>query len=205
MLLKKNKMIGTVCAAIPVVLLLACGTVRETSGIVTLLEEQEPASESVTVKEEACMKQAEEEQTVFVHICGEVVFPGVYEVPAGSRLCDVLLSAGGFTEEAAPDSVNMAEQAVDGMQVVIPSRIAAEKAAEEKAQERRGLVNINTASEAELCTLAGIGPSRAAAIIAYRDAHGGFSSIEEIMQVDGIKSATYEKLKNKIYVESLWE
>lgn len=200
MLLKKNKIIGTVCAALPVVLLLACGTVRETSGIVTLLGEQESASASVSPVAGSYAGWEEEEQTVFVHICGEVVYPGVYEVPAGSRLFDVLALAGGFTEEAAVDSVNMAGQAVDGMQVVVPSLIAAEKAAE-KAQEKSGLVNINTASEAELCTLAGIGPSRAAAIIAYREAHGGFSSIEEIMQVDGIKSATYEKLKNKIYVE----
>ncbi len=199
--IKEKKIIGTVCAAIPVVLLLACGTVRETSGIVTLLEEQESATTSVSPVAGSSEGWAEEEQTVFVHICGEVVFPGVYEVPAGSRLCDVLLLAGGFTEEAAADSVNMAGPAVDGMQVVVPSLIVAEKAAEEKEKERSGLVNINTASEAELCTLAGIGPSRAAAIIAYRDAHGGFSHIEEIMQVDGIKSATYEKLKNMIYVE----
>ena len=183
MLLKKNKIIGTVCAALPVVLLLACGTVRETSGIVTLLGEQESVSASA-LPVMGNYAEPEEEQTVFVHICGEVVYPGVYEVPAGSRLFDVLALAGGFTEEAAVDSVNMAGQAVDGMQVVVPSLIAVEKAAEEKAQEKSGLVNINTATEAELCTLAGIGPS-----------------IEEIMQVDGIKSATYEKLKNKIYVE----
>lgn len=201
MLLKKNKIIGTVCAAIPVVLLLACGTVKETSGIVTLLEEQEAASTDTSPMVEFPVPPTEEEQTVFVHICGEVVYPGVYEVPAGSRLFDVLLLAGGFTEEAAQDSVNMAKQAVDGMQVVVPSLTAEDAVLEEKTRERSGLVNINTASEAELCTLSGIGPSRAAAIIAYRDAHGGFSAIEEIMQVDGIKSATYEKLRNKIYVE----
>lgn len=201
MLSKKNKIVGTVCAILPVALLLACGTVKETSGIVTFLEEQENIPKSAPASEESRADTEREEQTVFVHICGEVVFPGVYEVPLGSRLCDVLLLAGGFTKEAAADSVNMAEQATDGMQVVIPSLEAAQKAAEAKAQERDGLVNINTASEAELCTLSGIGPSRAAAIIAYRDTHGGFTSIEEIMQVDGIKSGTYEKLKSRIYVE----
>lgn len=201
MLLKKNKIIWALCAALPVVLLLACGAVEENTGIMTLLEEQEKTSESAALAEESRAWKAETEQTVFVHICGEVVYPGVYEVPAESRLCDVLLLAGGFTKEAAEDSVNMAGQVADGQQIVIPSLAAAEKAAEEKEQERSGLVNINTASEAQLCTLSGIGPSRAAAIIAYRDAHGGFSTIEEIMQVDGIKSATYEKLKNWIYVE----
>ena len=148
MLLKKNKIIGMVCAVLPVVLLLACGTVRETSGIVTLLGEQESASASALPVAGSYAGWEEEEQTVFVHICGEVAYPGVYEVPAGSRLFAVLALAGGFTEEAAVDSVNMAGQALDGMQVVVPSLTAAEKAAEEKAQERSGLVNINTATEA---------------------------------------------------------
>ncbi len=99
------------------------------------------------------------------------------------------------------DSVNLAGQVSDGMQVVIPSIQEVRQAAAEKARERDGLLNLNTATKTELCTLSGIGESRAAAIIAYREAHGGFSAVEEIMQVEGIKSGTYEKLKDRIYVE----
>lgn len=199
--IEKNKIIGTVCAALPVALLLACGAVRENSDKVMLLEKQETAVESAFLTVESRTGEEEEAQAVFVHICGEVAYPGVYEVPAESRICDVLLLAGGFTEEAATDSVNLAGQVTDSMQVVIPSIRETEQAAAEKAQEREGLVNLNTAAKAELCTLSGIGESRAAAIIAYREAHGGFSTVEEIMQVEGIKSGTYEKLKDRIYVE----
>ena len=198
---RKNKIIGTVCAALPVVLLLACGTVRESSEMVMLLEEQEAARKSAPLADESRAGEKDGAQAVFVHICGEVAYPGVYEVPAESRICDVLLLAGGCTKDAATDSVNLAGQVADGMQVVIPSLQEARQTAAEKLQEREGLLNLNTATKAELCTLSGIGESRAAAIIAYREAHGGFSSVEEIMQVDGIKSGTYEKLKDRIYVE----
>lgn len=200
MLCRKRKLLRTVCAALPAALLLACGTVQEDTGIVTLLEEQEKVFAGAADGESPGFL-AESGRTVFVHICGEVAYPGVYEVPAESRLCDVLLLAGGFTDEAATDSVNLAKQAADGMQIVIPSVRKEEQAAARREQERSGLVNLNTATKEELCALSGIGAGRAAAIIAYRDAHGGFSAVEEIMQVDGIKSGIYEKLKDKIYVE----
>ena len=199
--IEKNKIIGTVCAALPVALLLACGAVRENSDKVMLLEKQEASDESAFLTVESRTGEEDEAQAVFVHICGEVAYPGVYEVPKERRLCDVLLLAGGFTEAAAMDSVNLAGQVSDGMQVVIPSIQEVRQAAAEKARERDGLLNLNTATKTELCTLSGIGESRAAAIIAYREAHGGFSAVEEIMQVEGIKSGTYEKLKDRIYVE----
>lgn len=199
--IEKNKIIGTVCAVLPVALLLACGAVRENSDKVMLLEKQEVSDESAFLTVESRTGEEDEAQAVFVHICGEVAYPGVYEVPKESRLCDVLLLAGGFTEAAAMDSVNLAGQVSDGMQVVIPSIQEVRQAAAEKARERDGLLNLNTATKTELCTLSGIGESRAAAIIAYREAHGGFSAVEEIMQVEGIKSGTYEKLKDRIYVE----
>ena len=199
--IEKNKIIGTVCAALPVALLLACGAVRENSDKVMLLEKQEASDESAFLTVESRTGEEDEAQAVFVHICGEVAYPGVYEVPKESRLCDVLLLAGGFTEAAAMDSVNLAGQVSDGMQVVIPSIQEVRQAAAEKARERDGLLNLNTATKTELCTLSGIGESRAAAIIAYREAHGGFSAVEEIMQVEGIKSGTYEKLKDRIYVD----
>ncbi len=186
--IEKNKIIGTVCAALPVALLLACGAVRENSDKVMLLEKQEASDESAFLTVESRTGEEDEAQAVFVHICGEVAYPGVYEVPKESRLCDVLLLAGGFTEAAAMDSVNLAGQVSDGMQVVIPSIQEVRQAAAEKARERDGLLNLNTATKTELCTLSGIGESRAAAIIAYREAHGGFSAVEEIMQVEGMKS-----------------
>ena len=130
--IEKNKIIGTVCAALPVALLLACGAVRENSDKVMLLEKQEASDESAFLTVESRTGEEDEAQAVFVHICGEVAYPGVYEVPKESRLCDVLLLAGGFTEAAAMDSVNLAGQVSDGMQVVIPSIQEVRQAAAEK-------------------------------------------------------------------------
>lgn len=139
--------------------------------------------------------------TAFVHICGEVVCPGVYEVPSDSRIYDVLMLAGGFTEEASEDYLNLAAPVSDGMQIRILSQEEAEAERKRQANEALGLININTASVAELCTLPGIGESRAEDIITYRTDNGAFGSPEEIMQVSGIKDSMYEKIKDKICVE----
>lgn len=146
-------------------------------------------------------RETKQPDTVFVHICGEVVFPGVYEVAAGSRIYDVLQLAGGFTDEAAEEYLNLAAPVTDGMQIVILSEEEAEAEKEKKQQEAKGLVNINTASVEELCTLPGIGESRAKDIVAYRTANGDFEEPQDIMRVSGIKSALYERLKDKICVE----
>ncbi len=140
-------------------------------------------------------------ETVYVHICGEVISPGVYQVESDSRIYDVLLLAGGFTEGAAQEAVNLAGPVVDGMQVIIPSEEELLQEKEVLAKQRAGMVNINTATAEELCTLPGVGESRAQDIIAYRTKHGLFDTVEEIMQVPGIKEGLYEKIQNKIYIE----
>ena len=140
-------------------------------------------------------------RTAYVHICGEVESPGVYEVAEDARICDVLLLAGGFTKNAATDAVNMAQKVTDGMQVVVPS---VEEAAERQAlaeAEADGRVELNTATLEQLCTLPGIGESRARAILAYREEHGGFSVTEELMQVSGIKEGTFNRLRELIYIK----
>ncbi len=162
-------------------------------------DEEDFLSESRVQKETGSSR--EETDTVYVHICGEVVFPGVYEVAAESRIVDVLRLAGGFTDEAAEEYLNLAAPVTDGMQIIILSEEEAEEEKERQLKEAKGLVNINTASVEELCTLPGIGESRAEDIVAYRTANGNFEEPQDIMQVSGIKSALYEKLKDKICVE----
>lgn len=152
-------------------------------------------------EQRAAESTAGQTDTFFVHICGEVVVPGVYEVAAGSRIYDVLQLAGGFTDKAAEEYLNLAAPVTDGMQIVILSEEEAEAEKERQLKEVKGLVNINTASVEELCTLPGIGESRAQDIVAYRTANGNFKEPQDIMQVSGIKSALYEKLKDKICVE----
>lgn len=137
---------------------------------------------------------------VYVHICGEVMEPGVYELPEGSRIFEAVKVAGGLTSEADDASLNMAEKVSDGMQIVILSHDEALEKSAVELEAKSGLVNINTASREQLMTLSGIGEARAEDIIRYREESGGFKSIEDIKKVPGIKDAAYLKIKDNITV-----
>lgn len=149
--------------------------------------------------------------TVLVHICGEVQTPGVYELTADSRICDVLLLAGGFTADADTEAVNMAAGIEDGMQIVIPAETDRTSETTGNSSDRTGetaagktesqLVNINKADKETLMSLPGIGAGKAEAVIAYREAGGVFKDIKDIMLVDGIKEGVYAKIKDKICVK----
>ena len=136
----------------------------------------------------------------FVHICGEVKAPGVYELAEGSRIFEAVEAAGGFTEEASEASLNLAGVISDGMQIVILSKEEVRLQLEAAGDPGAGLVNINKASKAQLMTLPGIGESRAEDIIRYREESGGFQTIEDIMKVSGIKDAAFQKIKDSITV-----
>lgn len=146
-----------------------------------------------------------EDATVFVYVCGAVETPGVYELQADARVFEAIRAAGGVTAEAAPDMVNQAEVITDGEQIYVPT------AGEMQAQglgvgetgakgTDNGKVNINTASEEELMTLTGIGEAKAAAILKYREEHGRFESIEELMEIEGIKEGVFGKIKDDITI-----
>ena len=168
---------------------------------------------------------SEETKTLVVHICGAVSAPGVYELPAGSRIIDAVEAGGGFLPEADEACCNLAEEIVDGCQIYImtKSESCADGQTEKKAGIQtspdsdmqttdrnvrsnsataleNGLVNLNTADVAALMTLPGIGESRAKAIISYREQHGAFAQIEDIMKISGIKQAAFSKIKDKITV-----
>ena len=178
-------------------------------------ETGETAENSVTgisAKEEAESSGQEKiPEKCFVHICGEVNDPGVYELTAGSRIYEAVEAAGGFTGEAAEDSLNLAQKISDGQQIIILSREEAARRSESQKKEplsgqqagtdkTPGPVNINTASRELLMTLNGIGESRADDIIRYREESGGFKRIEDIMKVPGIKDAAFQKIKDSITV-----
>lgn len=169
-------------------------------------------------------------QTVFVHVCGAVNNPGVYELAAAARIYEAVASAGGCTADASADSLNLAQAVTDGMRVYVPTVQEAKAAAaagntasaagssadgqwvsgadSSKAQDGAGTkaqdsaaetkVSINTAAKEELMTLPGIGESKAESIITYREEHGAFGSIEEIMEISGIKESVFSKIKEKI-------
>lgn len=142
-----------------------------------------------------------EEMRILVHVCGAVVNPGVVALPQGSRAEDALLAAGGFAEDASRDYVNLAGYVSDGEKLYFPTREEVSAGMQVLTEANDGLVNINTADVAALCTLPGIGESRARDIIAYRESHGAFDSCEDIMKVSGIKTSVYNKLSDKIKVK----
>ena len=147
---------------------------------------------------------------IYVHVCGAVLQPGVVEVPLGSRAEDALEAAGGFSPEADSEYVNLASPVEDGQQLYFPTMEEAERwragmtvsrSGQILTESTNGLININTADETLLCTLPGIGQTRAQAIIAYRQQKGPFERPEDIMKVDGIKQSAFDKISDKITVE----
>ncbi len=160
------------------------------------------AAESVP---EETMPQESEPPACYVYVCGEVTNPGVYILAEGQRLYEAVEMAGGFTENAAPDALNLVLLVSDGMKIDVPDKERAAAMPSGDYVSGTGIagsvkVNINTATREQLMTLNGIGAARADAIIAYRQEHGPFSAIEDIMQVSGIKDAAFSKIKNDIVV-----
>lgn len=165
----------------------------ETSENIISDKTEEAESES-TVTEEVSKASM-----ICVFICGAVESEGVYYVPDGSRVNDVLTEAGGFSPDASTSAVNLAGTVSDGDRIYIPRE--GEELPETMTQAgdiSRGLVNINTAGKEELMTLPGVGETRAEEIIRYREQHGGFTQVEDLMNVNGIKEGTFNKLKDKV-------
>jgi competence protein ComEA len=139
----------------------------------------------------------DEPEHVVVHILGAVYNPGVYTLPAGTRVTDAVEMAGGYTEDADLTRVNLAAPLRDAMQIIVPALGDPTAAIPPTGG---GLVNINTATLTELQTLPGIGPARAQSVIDFRDAAGGFTQIEDLLNVSGIGNTIFNGLKDFITV-----
>ena len=148
------------------------------------------------------------EAVICVYICGSVVNPGVYELPEGSRICDGLEAAGGFTEGADESRINLAGFLHDGDMVFFPEvgeeipgdAVTGSGAAGTVASSGNTLVNINTASADLLQSLPGIGASKANAIVRYREENGPFTDKSQIKNVSGIGENLYNNIKELICV-----
>jgi len=149
-----------------------------------------------------------------VHVDGAVAHPGLYRLPAGSRVQDAIQAAGGLSSTVASGHINLAALLKDGEQILVPDRSSTPTALPLRASNptatRRpasptptriaGKINLNTATAAELESLPGIGPSLAQGIIDYRLRHGKFKKIEDIIEVYGIGQKTFDRIKNLITV-----
>jgi len=147
-----------------------------------------------------------ENEILWIDLKGAVVRPGVYQLSANSRVIDVVQMAGGFTEAAEKRLVNLVDRLQDGQMIYIPQIGEAEELrtypTHEVGDQARGdMISINRANEEELKQLPGIGPSRAAAIKAYREEHGRFKKKEDLMEIPGIGEKIFEQLKDRIIIE----
>ncbi|MDW8104642.1 MAG: helix-hairpin-helix domain-containing protein [Armatimonadota bacterium] len=164
-----------------------------------------PAGTSPAVSEE-----------IVVHVAGAVKNPGVVRIPRGSRVDDAVRAAGGFSAQADPDSINLAQPLEDGVQVYVPrkgdtvqvegrvgsvSSVDGSGRSSSAPQElSSGKVNLNTASIEQLEALPGIGPVTARAIIEYRKQNGGFRSVDELIEVHGIGPRRLEQIRPHVVV-----
>lgn len=133
-----------------------------------------------------------------VDVTGAVQRPGVYRMPAGSRVNDAVLRAGGPEPRAELEAVNLAARLADGQQVVVPERLPGGGAAGTTTASEDGPISLGTATVGQLEEIDGIGPVTAEDIVKFRDEHGGLSSVEQLDQVPGIGPATMEALRARL-------
>ena len=179
-------------------------------GVGGLFSKKEEAVEDVTVVETTVLAEKTEVSTsqetiIFVDIKGAVKNPGIYQMKAGDRVKDALDAAGGLTDEADSQKVNLAQRVEDQMVIVVPkvgeeaTEIPAGGTSKEAAKE--GKVNINTATVEELKTLKGVGEKKAEAIIEYRKKNGSFKTKEDLMKVRGIGKKLFESFHERIVTQ----
>ncbi|MFH6624004.1 helix-hairpin-helix domain-containing protein [Streptococcus suis] len=169
----------------------------------------EQTSSSSELVEETSTKVSEEPSQLVVDVKGAVAKPGLYTLEAGARVNDAVEAAGGLTSQADPKSINLAQKLSDEAVVYVASKdenisvVASTTASSAMSQEEKNtsLVNLNTATEADLQTISGIGAKRATDIIAYREANGGFKSVDDLNNVSGIGDKTMESIRPYVTVE----
>lgn len=142
-----------------------------------------------------------------VYVTGAVLAPGVYTLPVGSRVTDALESAGGLTPSADPEALNLAQVLTDGQRINVPEVVISDLTEPGLGDTTRsmdlqtGLININTASQEELESLPEIGPHLAEEIISYREENGAFETIDELLDVPGIGTATLDAIRELVTIE----
>ncbi|NRG97894.1 ComEA family DNA-binding protein [Streptococcus suis] len=174
----------------------------------TDFSQTEQTSSSSELVEETSTEASKELSQLVVDVKGAVAKPGLYTLEEGSRVNDAVDAAGGLTSQADPKSINLAQKLSDEAVVYVASKdenvsvVSNTTASSAMSQEgNESKVNLNTATEADLQTISGIGAKRAADIIAYREANGGFMSVDDLNNVSGIGDKTMESIRPYVTVE----
>ncbi|HFU4012793.1 TPA: helix-hairpin-helix domain-containing protein [Streptococcus suis] len=203
--------------ALPTVAILLVGTflifsqpaqLADQTGLTDFPQTEQTSSSSELV-EETSTEVSEEPRQLVVDVKGAVAKPGLYTLEADARVNDAVEAAGGLTSQADPKSINLAQKLSDEAVVYVASKdenisvVASTTASSAMSQEEKNtsLVNLNTATEADLQTISGIGAKRATDIIAYREANGGFKSVDDLNNVSGIGDKTMESIRPYVTVD----
>jgi competence protein ComEA len=144
-------------------------------------------------RSEQVSRTQQEAERIVVHLAGEVIEPGVYQVEEGSRLYNLVKKAGGPTNRADLNAINLANKVRDGQKIIIPNSATTRSVANKSAK-----ININSAKQSELEEIAGVGPVTAEKIIEYRKEEGSFASVDSLTEVSGIGPKTLEKIEDEI-------
>ncbi|NQJ21696.1 ComEA family DNA-binding protein [Streptococcus suis] len=167
------------------------------------------SSSSQEQLEDVSTEESEELSQLVIDVKGAVAKPGLYTLEADARVNDAVEAAGGLTSQADPKSINLAQKLSDEAVVYVASKdenisvVASTTASSAMSPEEKNTsqVNLNTATEADLQTISGIGAKRAADIIAYREANGGFKSVDDLNNVSGIGDKTMESIRPYVTVD----
>ena len=203
---KKQKIIIGILLAIVTIILINYVYSRESNN------SQEIENLTTNENSEINKNTEEEKKEIVVHVAGAVQTEGIIFLQEGDRISEAIEKAGGTTEEADMSQINLATQLEDGMKVYIPKKgeevetqtdsqiNSTQETTKQNSQKQTSKININKATQAELETLPGIGPSTASKIVAYREENGRFESIENIKDVSGIGDAKYNSIKDLITI-----
>ncbi|WES65331.1 ComEA family DNA-binding protein [Microbacter sp. GSS18] len=137
---------------------------------------------------------------VYVHVSGAVAQPGLYVLDSGSRVVDAVAAAGGLAADADPDGVNLARSVSDGEQLRVPREGEADTGSGHAGVDPDGRVDLNTADVAALETLPRVGPALAQRIIEWREANGGFTSVDDLLAVSGFGEKMVASLRDLVTV-----
>ncbi|SFB86731.1 competence protein ComEA [Alkalibacterium subtropicum] len=180
---------------------------EDTVTLETLIDDPSQTTEDEEGGDDAKLLHQEENSqeggilTVVVDVKGAVKYPGVFSLDSDQRVIDAVEAAGGLTEDADSKGINFAQLLEDEMYIYIPE--TGEDTTQlsdiiERNLSKETVIDLNSADETELLQLDGIGPSRAADIIKYRETNGPFKSVEELKNVTGIGDKTFERIKEEI-------
>lgn len=175
-----------------------------------LLNEITEVTEEPEILVEETYGVSDSPDRTYCYVCGAVESPGVYEFAEGARVDEMIALAGGFTKDAAVTYLNLADFVSDSEKIYVPTTEEVKSIPTEGLESTltdndqnsaEDKVNVNTADIDMLTTLPGIGEAKANSIVSYREEHGGFQSIEEIKNIEGIKDGIFNKIKDLITVQ----